>query len=56
MISLHDDKQNVLSCHFSGTLSSVREYFKIGNICEPNIFQRIEMLLALTNSRCSINF
>ena len=35
---------------------SFREYFKIEEICEPNIFQQIEMFMALTNSKCSINF
>ena len=35
---------------------SFREYFKIGKICEPNIFQQIEMFMALTNSKCSVNF
>ena len=35
---------------------SVREYFKIGKICEPNIFKQIEEFMALTNSRSSVSF
>ena len=58
IISLYNDKQNVLSCHLLELLNtySAREYSKIGKICEQNIFRQIEMIMALTNSRCSINF
>ena len=58
MISLHDDKQNVLRVILLELLNtySFREYFKIGKICEPSIFQQIKMFMALTNSKCSVNF